>query len=59
MPDNYEGSVFAFISSANMFTYWVVSTLFAVFINNDLMTDPVTQKNISTFYKLALVALFI
>jgi MFS-type transporter involved in bile tolerance (Atg22 family) len=42
MPDNYEGSVFAFISSANMFTYWVVSTLFAVFINNELMPDPVT-----------------
>lgn len=42
MPDNYEGSVFAFISSVNMFTYWVVSTLFAVFINNELMPDPVT-----------------
>jgi len=42
MPDNYEGSVFAFISSVNMITYWVVSTLFAVFINNYLLPDPVT-----------------
>lgn len=41
MPDKYEGSVFAFISSANMFTYWVVSTFFAVFIN-DLLEKPVT-----------------
>ena len=42
MPDNYEGSVFAFISSAHIFAYWVVNTIFAVFINNELMPDPVT-----------------
>jgi hypothetical protein len=47
MPDRIEGSVFAFLSSANNLAYNLVSTLFAVFVNDYIMDPPLTDSNIN------------
>ena len=59
MPDRIEGSVFAFLSSANNLAYNIISTLFAVFVNDYIMDPPLTNSNINLYYKIAFIAMIL
>lgn len=59
MPDRIEGSVFAFLSSANNLAYNLVSTLFAVFVNDYIIDPPLTNSNINQYYKIAFIAMIL
>lgn len=58
-PNRIEGSVFAFIFMLNNFMYGVISTLWAVFINDYLISPPVSRKNLNQFRILAIIGLII
>ena len=48
-PDRIEGTVFAAIFMLNNLMYGVVSTIWAVFINDYLVFPPMTTKTKNSF----------
>ena len=43
MPQRIEGSIFAYLVSTNILSYNVISTVFAVLINDYLLDPPVSN----------------
>jgi hypothetical protein len=59
VPDRIEATVYAFYSGTYKLTYFIISPLMGVFLNDYLINPPIGTKNINQFYKLTVIQILI